>query len=237
MKQIRVLLADDHAVLRAGLRLLLEAEPDIMVVGEAADGCQAVTLARELQPDVLLLDLTMPRLGGLDALGELRHLAPGCRVLVLTMHDDESYLRRALAAGAAGYVLKQADDRELLVALRAVARGEVYVPPALAPALLGGLIPQRQPLSTPPRHSLSEREEEVIRLVAQGYTSQEVADQLCLAVTTVETYRARAMQKLGIRGRAQLVRYALEVGWLKESSAFSVMKTTTNPPQVSNFSR
>lgn len=216
MKQMRVLLADDHAVLRAGLRLLLEAEPDMVVVGEAADGRQAVTLARELQPDVLLLDLTMPRLGGLDALGELRRLAPGCRVLVLTMHDDESYLRRALAAGAAGYVLKQADDRELLVALRAVARGEVYVPPALAPALLKDLIPQRQPVSAPPRHSLSEREEEVIRLVAQGYTSQEVADQLGLAVTTVETYRARAMQKLGVRGRAQLVRYALEVGWLKD---------------------
>ncbi len=216
MNHIRVLLADDHAVLRAGLRLLLEAEPDIVVVGEAADGRQAVTLVRELQPDVLLLDLSMPHLGGLDALGELCRLAPECRVLVLTMHNDEGYLRRALAAGAAGYVLKQADDRELLVALRAVARGEVYVPPALAPALLEDLIPRRQKILSPPHERLSDREEEVIRLVAQGYTSQEVADRLRLAVTTVETYRARAMQKLGLRGRAQLVRYALQAGWLKE---------------------
>lgn len=216
MKQVHVLLADDHAVLRAGLRALLRAEPDIVVVGEAADGRQAVTLARELRPDVLLLDLSMPRLGGLDALGELRRLVPECRVLVLTMHNDEGYLRRALAAGAAGYVLKQADDRELLVALRAVARGQVYVSPALAPALLEDLLPQRVRIVPSAQECLSDREEEVIRLVAQGYTSQEVADQLQLAVTTVETYRARAMQKLGLHGRAQLVRYALQAGWLKE---------------------
>jgi len=215
VKHIRVLLADDHAVLRAGVRLLLEAEPDIVVVGEAADGREAVRLARDRQPDILLLDLTMPGLGGLEALGELRRLAPTCRVLVLTMHNDESYLRRALAAGAAGYVLKQADDRELLVALRAVARGEIYVPPALASAILGDLIPHHQRVTPPAHERLSEREEEVIRLVAQGYTSPEIADQLCLAVTTVETYRERAMRKLGLQGRVQLVRYALEVGWLK----------------------
>jgi DNA-binding NarL/FixJ family response regulator len=218
MNRVRVLLADDHAVLRAGLRLLLEAEPNMVVIGEAADGRQAVTMAQELRPDVLLLDLTMPRLGGLDALGELRRLVPECRVLVLTMHNDEGYLRRALAAGAAGYVLKQADDRELLVALRAVVRGEVYVPPALAPMLLEDLLPQRARVAPSAQECLSDREEEVIRLVAQGYTSQEVADQLSLAVSTVETYRARAMQKLGLHGRVQLVRYALQAGWLREES-------------------
>lgn len=215
-EKIRVLLADDHAVLRAGLRLLLEAREEIVVVGEAEDGRQAIEMVNRLQPDVLLLDLTMPGLGGLDALKELRRLRPKCRVLVLTMHNDESFLRRALTSGASGYVLKQADDQELIVALRAVARGEVYVPPALAPALLSNLIPQPRRETSSPQVQLSEREEQVIRLVAQGYTSQEVADQLHLAVTSVETYRSRAMKKLGLRGRVQLVQYALKIGWLKE---------------------
>jgi DNA-binding NarL/FixJ family response regulator len=215
-EKLRVLLADDHAVLRAGLRLLLEAREDIEVVGEAEDGRQAIKMANRLQPDVLLLDLTMPGLGGLDALKELRRIQPKCRVLVLTMHNDESFLRRALTSGASGYVLKQADDQELIVALRAVARGEVYVPPALALALLSDLIPQPQRETSSPEVQLSEREEQVIRLVAQGYTSQEVAEQLHLAVTSVETYRSRAMQKLGLRGRVQLVQYALKIGWLKE---------------------
>lgn len=214
---IRVLLADDHAVLRAGLRLLLEAEADIEVVGEAEDGLTALQLVEELAPDLLVLDLTMPGMSGLETLQTIRQRWPFCRVLVLTMHNDEGYLRRALAAGAAGYVLKQADDQELLVALRAVARGQVYVPPALAPALLGNLIsPQQGQKETPSESHLSEREEQVIRLVAQGYTSQEVATQLHLAVTSVETYRARAMQKLGLRGRVELVQYALKVGWLHE---------------------
>ncbi|RME05683.1 MAG: DNA-binding response regulator, partial [Anaerolineae bacterium] len=137
---IRVLLVDDHALLRAGLRLLLEAEPDIEVVGEAEDGLTALQLMEEHAPDVLVLDLTMPGLSGLETLQTVRRRWPFCRVLVLTMHNDAGYLRRALSSGASGYVLKQADDQELLVALRAVARGQVYVPPALAPALLGDLI-------------------------------------------------------------------------------------------------
>jgi two-component system response regulator NreC len=212
----RVLLVDDHAVLRAGLRLLLDAEVDIEVVGEAEDGRQALQLVQELNPDVVILDLTMPGLGGLDTLRSLHKLSPACRVLVLTMHKDEGYLRRALAAGAMGYVLKQADDQELLVALRAVARDEIFVSPSLAPSLLSNLIPQSLGKTIPPKTLLSEREEQVIRLVAQGYTSQEVAEQLNLAGTTVETYRSRAMRKLELHGRVQLVQYAIQVGWLNQ---------------------
>ena len=213
---IRVVLVDDHAVLRAGLQLLLDAESDFEVVGDADNGRQAIQLVQELNPDVVILDLTMPGLGGLDTLRSLHQLYPDCRVLVLTMHKDEGYLRRALAAGAMGYVLKQADDQELLVALRAVARDDIYVPPALAPSLLGNLIPHPVGETTSPKTQLSEREEQVMRLVAQGYTSQEVAEQLNLAVTTVETYRSRAMRKLELRGRVQLVQYAIQVGWLSQ---------------------
>lgn len=213
---IRVVLVDDHAVLRAGLQLLLDAESDFEVVGDADNGRQAIQLVQELNPDVVILDLTMPGMGGLDTLRALHQLSPDCRVLVLTMHKDEGYLRRALAAGAMGYVLKQADDQELLVALRAVARDEIYVSPALAPSILGNLIPQSSGHATTPKTPLSEREEQVIRLVAKGYTSQEVAEQLNLADTTVETYRSRAMRKLELHGRVQLVQYAIQVGWLSQ---------------------
>lgn len=212
----RVLLVDDHAVLRAGLRLLLNAETDFEVVGEAGDGRQVLHLVEKLDPDLIILDLTMPGLGGLDTLRSLHKLNPNCRVLVLTMHKDQSYLRRALAAGAMGYVLKQADDQELLVALRAVSRDDIYVPPALAPSILGNLIPQPIEATSSQKTPLSEREEQVLRLVAKGYTSQEVSEQLNLAVTTVETYRSRAMRKLELHGRVQLVQYAIQVGWLSQ---------------------
>lgn len=211
----RILLADDHAVLRAGLRLLLDAQPDLMTVGEASDGLEVLDRATALQPDIILLDLTMPRLGGLAALRELRQRAPGTRVLVLTMHADQEYLRQALSQGAAGYVLKQAADQELLAAIRAVVRGEVYVHSMMAKGLVEGLLDQARPaLPTDPWESLSSREAEVIRAVAQGYTNQEIADHLSLSVKTVETHRARAMEKLGLTSRAQLVRYMLDKGLL-----------------------
>lgn len=215
--KIRVLVADDHAVLRAGLRLLLNAQPDLVTVGEAGDGLEAMEQAAMLQPDVILLDLTMPRLSGLAVLRELRQRAPEARVLVLTMHADQEYLRQALSQGAAGYVLKQAADQELLAAIRAVARGAVYVDPAMAKGLVEDLLDQARPaLPADPWETLSAREAEVIRAVAQGYTNQEIADRLGLSVKTVETHRARAMEKLGLTSRAQLVRYALERGLLAE---------------------
>ncbi len=216
-QRIRVLLADDHAVMRSGLRLLIDNQPDMHVIGEAGDGLQAIDQAAALQPDVILLDLTMPRLDGLASLKQIRERASHSRVLILTMHADEHYLREALSRGAAGYVVKQAADQEVLSAIRAVMRGEVYIHPSLTKALLGNLIDQtRISVPTGSGLTLSERETEVIKAVARGHTNQEIAEKLALSVKTVETYRTRAMEKLGLSSRAALVRYAMEQGWLNE---------------------
>ncbi|HXF69381.1 MAG TPA: response regulator transcription factor [Thermoflexus sp.] len=214
---IRVLIADDHAVFRAGLRMLLGAQPDIEVVGEAGDGWQTLKQAERIRPDVILLDLTMPGMPGLQTLALLRRQVPDAKILILTMHEDEAYLRQALAEGAAGYIIKRATDEELVTAIRAVARGEIYIHPAMTRALLEDLIPApKLPEAHEPWESLSEREQQVLRLVAVGHTNQEIADRLGLSVKTVETYRARGMEKLGLRTRAQLVRYMIQKGLLKE---------------------
>lgn len=206
----RVLLADDHAVLRAGIRLLLNSQPDFDVVAEAASGIEALNLAELTQPDLILLDLSMPGLGGLDALPTLRQRVPTARILILTMHDDPQYLRKALKSGAAGYVLKKAADVELLSAMRAVLRGEVYVHPSMTRSLLEDLIPQGESSNELDLwKGLSDREQEVLRLVALGHTSAEIAARLNLSIKTVETYRARGMEKLGLSNRASLVRFAL----------------------------
>ena len=225
-ERIRVLVADDHAVLRAGLRMLLDAQPDMAVVGEADNAEQAAALDADLRPDVVLMDLTLPaRPGalntapsGLEAIQHIKTRRPEARVLVLTMHDDEGYLRAVLAAGGAGYVLKRAADTELLSAIRAVWRGGAYLHPEHARLLLGGTPP------TPPspeaadasNELLSPREQQVLRLIALGHTNLQVADRLGLSVKTVETYKSRLMTKLGLTGRAALVRYALQQGLLEE---------------------
>ncbi|MBI3988416.1 MAG: response regulator transcription factor [candidate division NC10 bacterium] len=217
MGKITVLLADDHAVLRTGLRMLINAQPDMEVVGEAADGREAIEAAEQFQPDVLLLDLTMPGLGGLSALGVIREKAPGTKVLVLTMHDDEGYLRQVLRSGGSGYVVKRAADVELLSAIRAVKRGEVYVHSSMTKALVGGVFDrrvEREAGSSDRFDDLSDREKEVLRLLARGYTNQQIADMLFLSVKTIETYRARLMEKLKLRTRAELVHYALKKGLL-----------------------
>lgn len=218
----RILLADDHAILRAGLRLLINAQPDLEVVAEADNGVKVLSLVQEAQPDLILLDLTMPGLGGLDVLRALRQVSPESRVLILTMHDDESYLRQALSLGAAGYVLKKAVDSELLNALRAVARGETYIHSAMMGKLLNGGESASSGATSDadagdPWKALSQREADVLRLVALGHTNAEIADRLAISVKTVETYRARDMEKLGFATRAQLVRDALERGMLDET--------------------
>ncbi|MCA1900432.1 MAG: response regulator transcription factor [Chloroflexi bacterium] len=210
-----ILLADDHSVLRSGLKLLLESQPDFRVIGEASSGLETLELAGRLQPDLILLDLSMPGLGGLDALPALNKTCPSAKILVLTMHDDPQYLRAALKNGAAGYVLKKAADAELISAIRAVLRGEMYVHPSLTRTLLDEMLPK--PQTAPDAwETLSEREREALRLVALGYTSAEIAERLSLSAKTVETYRARGMEKLGLPNRAALVRFALQKGILGE---------------------
>ncbi len=213
---IRVLIADDHAVLRAGLRLLLNNQQDMQAVGEASTARETLEKAADLQPDVILLDITMPDMSGLSILRALRERAPSARILVLTMHADEDYLREALRLGAVGYVVKSAADQELLAAIRAVVRGDVYIHPSMTRALLEDLVSVHQPPTYDPWDNLSEREQQVIRRVALGYTNREIAEQLHLSVKTVETYRARAMEKLGLKTRAQLVQYAARRGLLNE---------------------
>lgn len=217
MEKLRILLADDHAVVRAGLRMIITSQPDMEVVGEAADGREAIQQAERLRPDVVVLDLTMPGLDGLSALGVIREKAPGAKILVLTMHDDEGYLRRVLSTGASGYVVKKAADMELLAAIRAVKRGEVYIHSSLTKPLVEGILDrrlEREAGASDHFEDLSEREKEVLHLLARGYTNQQIADALFLSVKTIETYRARLMEKLELRTRAELVRYALQKGLL-----------------------
>ncbi len=214
--KVRVLLADDHAVLRSGLRLLLESQDSFQVVGEASSGLAALALAEELTPDLILLDLSMPGLGGLEALPSLRRVAPDVKILVLTMHDNAQYLRRALEEGASGYILKKAADVELLSAVQTIMRGEMYVHPSLTRGLIEDVIAPRLEEAQDPWESLSDREQEVLRLVALGHTSAEIADRLALSPKTVDTYRRRGMEKLGLKTRAGLVRFALQHGLLSE---------------------
>jgi DNA-binding NarL/FixJ family response regulator len=212
MTRIRILLADDHAVLRAGLRMLIGSQRDLEVVGEASDGDEAVRKAAVLRPDVALVDITMPGSGGIKAIERIRQAAPATKVLVLTMHDVPAYLRAALAAGATGYVVKRAADSDLLAAIRGVHRGRTVLDPALSARVVQGGVRRRAPAGPTPTALLSQREREVLELVAQGYTNQQIADHLGLSVKTVETYRARLVEKLGLQSRAELVRYALDSG-------------------------
>jgi two-component system, NarL family, response regulator NreC len=214
--KIRVMIADDHAILRAGLRMLVNAQADMEVVSEAPDGEKAVQTARETRPDVALLDLTMPRVGGMKALEEMARDCRETRVLVLTMHDDPAYLRSALAAGASGYLLKRAVDAELIAAIRAVHRGGIFVDPRLANVLVQDVLAKRSTKAGPTRpvNILSQRELQVLTLVARGYTSAEIAKQIFVGVKTIETYRSRLADKLGLRTRSDVIRFAVQMGLL-----------------------
>ena len=212
--KIRVLLADDHAVLRAGLKALLNAESDIEVVGEAADGAEAVERAESLLPDVIVMDVQMPRMSGLDATKALRAKGLKSKVLILTMHAESQYLLPLLEAGGAGYVLKSGADTELIEAIRTVHRGEVFLYPAATKLLVEGYL-DRSTREGDPFDGLTEREREVLKLVAEGYSGTEIAERLVISPKTVDTYRERIMQKLGMRHRYELVRYALRKGMLK----------------------
>ena len=210
---IRVLIVDDHAILRAGLRRVLEAEPDIEVVGEAPSAERAVFEAIAGRPDVVLMDVMMPGKTGIEGMPAVLQAVPDAKVLVLSMQDDPRYVREAFEAGAAGYVLKEAVDSEVVGAVRAVAGGERYVHPALGARLVAADADERRRAEEDP---LSDREREVLRLLALGHTNQEIAKVLFISVRTAETHRAHIMQKLHLSSRAELVRYALDEGLLDE---------------------
>ncbi len=209
---VRVALCDDHGVVRSGLRRILAAEPDLEVVGEAGTISEAVGLAAAERPDVFVMDLNLPDGSGITATATVRKVSPATRVLVLTVHDDVAYLRRAFEAGADGYVLKEAADVELVHAVRQVASGHQYVHPTLGAALLAPDAPTAR--LGGPGGDLSEREVEVLRGIALGSTNSEIAERLYVSVRTVETHRAHVQQKLNIRSRAQLVRFARDAGLL-----------------------
>lgn len=213
MTKLQILLADDHAVVREGLKRLIEMQPDMKVIGEAADGRDAVDKAVKLSPEVAVMDVSMGELNGVEATRRVRELCPRTKVLALTVHEDKSYLRELLDAGAVGYVLKRAAADELVRAIRAVASGGIYVDPRVAGKLLRTFV---EPPSAAPdgNADLSERETAVMQLIAQGYTNKEIAAQLGVSVKTVETYKARSMDKLGLRSRVDIMRIATERGWL-----------------------
>jgi len=215
-RKIRVMIADDHAILRAGLRMLVNAQADMEVVSEAPDGESAILAARETSPDVALLDLTMPQVGGMKALEKIARECRETRVLVLTMHDDPAYLRSALAAGASGYLLKRAVDAELIAAIRAVHRGGIFVDPRLTGILVEDVLAKGKTKdgSKRPVNILSRRELQVLGLVARGYTSAEIAKQIFVGVKTIETYRSRIFEKLGLQTRRDMIRFAVQLGLL-----------------------
>jgi DNA-binding NarL/FixJ family response regulator len=217
MKKLRILLADDHAMVREGLRLLINSQPHLQVIGEAGDGREALRKARELKPDIVVMDLTMPELNGLQATENLVADVPGIKVIALTVHEDAHYMRQLIRAGADGYVLKRAAAEQLIEAIDAVAHGGVYFDATLAGK---ALTVSRAPFpdeSHPRSTELSEQETKVLTLLAWGYSNKEVASQLNLSVKTVETYKTRVTEKIGLRSRAEMVRYALRQGWLSDT--------------------
>lgn len=213
MRKLKVFLADDHPVVRAGLKALIDDESDMEVVGEAKNGREAFERIDLKPPDVVVIDISMPEMTGAQVTEKLRQKHPGLRVLALTVHEERSYLRQILHAGAAGYVLKRAASDELIRAIRAVAAGETYIDSRVAGNLVTTFVGPKAAV-TAPGAELSERETEVIRLIAQGFTNKEVGATLGVSAKTVETYKTRSMIKLGLRGRVELVQAAVERGWL-----------------------
>ena len=214
-ERIRVCIAEDHETVRAGLRMLLEAQPDLEVVCDAADGTLALQRTREYQPDVLLVDISMPGLNGLEVTRAVRTVAPGVAVVILSRHSEEGYVQQLLAAGASAYVLKQSSTAELLHAIRAAAGGEQYLDQTLAARAADAYL-VRHGRTAVTRPSATEREESVLRSMALGYSNKEIAAELGISVKTVEVHKANGMRKLGLRGRIDVVRYAVLNGWLKD---------------------
>ena len=215
--RLRILLADDHAIVRQGLRLLIDSQPEMTVIGEAADGDAVVAQAQALHPDVVLMDISMPGTNGLVATRRLKQRQPGLVVLALTRHDEDTFLQELLRAGASGYVLKQSPPPQLLQAIRIVGAGGIYLDPAITARVADGLLDGRQDGARAPDGAISDRESEVLRLVAVGHSNKEIADRLTISVKTVEVHKANAMRKLGLTGRVDVIRYGVLQGWLYDT--------------------
>jgi DNA-binding NarL/FixJ family response regulator len=219
MTKLRIFLADDHAVVREGLKAMINAQPDMEVIGEAADGRTAWEQAKACQPDIVILDLSMPQLNGSQITERLKQACPQVKVLALTVHEEKGYVQQLLQAGASGYVLKLAAAAELIHAIRVVAAGGVYLDPSVARIIVANYRHKPSLGEGVQRSQLSERETEVLCLIAKGYTIKEIAAHLDLSVKTVETYKTRLLKKLDLHSRADIVRYALHQGWLHETTA------------------
>lgn len=215
MAETRIMLADDHALVRRGVRLILDNEPDLTVVGEASDGAEAIEMARELEPDLAILDIAMPRLTGLQAARELSRLQPDLRILILTMYDNEQFFFESLRVGASGYVLKSVADRDLVEACRAAMRGEPFLYPGAVTALIRSYLERAAAGEAIPARAITDREEEILKLVAEGHSSQQIAQLLYISVKTVERHRANLLAKLGLKDRLELARYAIRTGLIE----------------------
>jgi DNA-binding NarL/FixJ family response regulator len=213
---LRILVADDHAIVRQGLKLLIDSQPDMKVVAEAADGKAAVDLATEVNPDIVIMDISMPAMNGLVATRALKQQRPKVLIVALTRHEDDAFLDELLRAGASAYVLKQSAPADLLKAIRAVAAGGIYLDPAMTPRVADGLL-ARTPPAARTDAKLTERESEVLRLVAVGHSNIEIAARLEISVKTVEVHKANAMRKLGLTGRVDVIRYGVLQGWLYDT--------------------
>ncbi len=211
----RILLADDHVLVRRGVRLILDNEPDLAVVAEAGDGAEAVELAKAEELDLAILDIAMPRLTGLQAARQLTRLQPDLRILILTMYDNEQYLFEALKSGASGYVLKSVADRDLVEACRAAMRGEPFLYPGAVTSLIRSYLDRAGQGEAVPERAITDREEEILKLVAEGHSSKEIADLLVISIKTVERHRSNLMAKLGMKDRLELTRYAIRAGLIE----------------------
>jgi len=210
MEKIRILLADDHAILRESLRILLEEEADLVVIGEAEDGRTAVKMANELSPDVVVMDISMPLLNGLEATCQIKRDKPNVKVLILSMHDNEEYIRQALAKGAMGYILKDAAARELIDAIRAVHRGEAVLSPAITRLVIEDYLRWGDIQTNQETNGLSPREREILQLIAEGYTNKQIAEILCISIKTVQAHRGNLMSKLDLHDKGELIKYAIQ---------------------------
>jgi len=215
--KIRILLADDHTILRAGLKMMLYAQPDMEIVGEAQDGRQSMQEAQRLQPDIILMDITMPDMNGIEATKQIKKLLPEIKILILTMHEHDEYIFQALRAGASGYMLKEAADTELISAIHIIQSGQFYLSPTAQSVMVGDYLQRlRTGEDKDSYSSLTEREREILKLVAEGYTNNQIAERLVISPKTVDTHRTHIMDKLNLHSRAELVKYAMRRGLLED---------------------